>query len=480
MLEKGKKYPGKFWIAEAKLQKTKFNAELEINTGNKIELTILYQESFIETCELTNFLHTVKSYDIQGIVLIDSKRTEISLLKCYFRSRNFYSLFDGKDTTNCFDTQRVLVEATACLVGKLIDSNSEITAAEFQFSALSMWADLLEVNDLNSSEKKSDDKHWTVQTEEKNKLELKNYWNKILRNRQVSLQQDASLGIQFNEVKNFTQYLDYSRIYNDFFVLMTGRKSDVETFGVYFKCDTRKYEYVVDYKSCFPVFTETCYFHFKFLTENMSCLKKWFVRYKSANLAYALFFNTYHFREKYYDDTLLDTYIRAFEGMITVYYKRNGCFITGSQNDKIVTEVKDTLRSKLEEIVIPNPNSGTEEQKKNYPNLYKKTLLESFSHSYELSLRNRIGMFLDEKKLFFSDDYQLKDFTTKQGNENPYDEILSQIISFRNAYAHGDDSKIQENNLSILSKFCKKMILIHLYTDILGLTDVNIPLEKID
>lgn len=477
MLEKGEKYQGRFWIVDGELQKTKFNAELEINTDNKIELTILYQGLLIETPELTNFLHTIDFYDIQGIILIGSKKTNISLLRCFSRARNSYSLFDGKDTTNCFDTQRVLVEVTACLVGKLIASSSEITAAVFQFSALSMWADLLAVNGSNSSKSISDDKTWTVQTEGNDTLELKNYWKEDLRNQQVSLQQDASFEIQFNKVKDFTEYLDYAQIYNDFFVLMTGRKSDVETFGIYFNGDTRKYEYVVDYTSCSPVFTETCYFHFKFLTENMFCLNKWFTSYQNAHLAYALFFDTYQFAERYLSDTLLDAYIRAFEGMITVFYKRNGCFITGSQNYKIVTEVKDTLKSKLGEIIIPDPKSGNGDQKKNYSDLYKTTLLESFSHSYELSLRNRIGMFLDEKKLFFSEDYQMKDFPTKQGNENPYDEILSQIISFRNAYAHGDDSTIKKNNLSILSKFCKKMILIHLYTDILGLTDVKIPLE---
>ncbi len=106
----------------------------------------------------------------------------------------------------------------------------------------------------------------------------------------------------------------------------------------------------------------------------------------------------------------------------------------------------------------------------NYTDKYKETILESFSHSYELSFRARINLFLDNHAKFFEDDF-------KQYNK---DVIIKQIIKFRNAYAHADASKLSTNDIFTLIRFTKKMILVHLYSDILDMDKIQIDLNKID
>lgn len=53
------------------------------------------------------------------------------------------------------------------------------------------------------------------------------------------------------------------------------------------------------------------------------------------------------------------------------------------------------------------------------------------------------------------------------------------MIQFRNAYAHADDSKLNIENIFTLIRFIKKMILVHLYSDILQIITYEIDLAKI-
>ncbi len=210
------------------------------------------------------------------------------------------------------------------------------------------------------------------------------------------------------------------------------------------------------------------YFTFEYLINNLHILKKWYLYYKNTNLAYALFFDTFHFKERYMTDMLLDSYIRSFEGMLTKYFSINAYFISGSKNQKIVKEIKNSIEETINAILENYKNYKYKIE--NYIDKYKQTILESFSHSYELSFRARINLFLDNHAKFFEADF-------KQYNK---DEIIQQIIKFRNAYAHADDSKLNTDDIFKLIRFTKKMILIHLYSDVLSIDVVQIDLNKID
>ena len=105
----------------------------------------------------------------------------------------------------------------------------------------------------------------------------------------------------------------------------------------------------------------------------------------------------------------------------------------------------------------------------NYLERYKQTVLDSFSHAYELSFKNRIELFFDLHENHFIDEF----------NKYNRNEIISQMIQFRNAYAHADDSKLNNKSLFTLIRFIKKMILVHLYSDVLELDNYTIDFKDI-
>lgn len=83
--------------------------------------------------------------------------------------------------------------------------------------------------------------------------------------------------------------------------------------------------------------------------------------------------------------------------------------------------------------------------------------------------RIRINLFFDIHKEHFENDF--KDYDKN--------EIIKQMLSFRNAYAHADDSKLSNNNIFTLLRFTKKMILVHLYSDILNNKEFYINIKEI-
>ena len=64
-------------------------------------------------------------------------------------------------------------------------------------------------------------------------------------------------------------------------------------------------------------------------------------------------------------------------------------------------------------------------------------------------------------------------------NKYNKNEIIVQIIQFRNAYAHADDSRLNIESLFTLIRFIKKMILVHLYSDILELDNYTIEFKNL-
>lgn len=462
------RYPGKFSIQIESLKNFFFDAQLFVIDNRSFELEISYSSPLIETVELTNFIeHSLEFYDIQGIILIGSKKHEISLLHCSLSSNNWSESFDGKDEKKCFHNRYVKINVGAYILDAKVNSNSPISKAEFKFSALSVWADMLDggvKNNVLSIPKK---KEWKTIANNEDELIVKNYFEKEKHNNQVSYIQTASLIVNFKESKNFLEYLEYGRIYNDFFVLMTGRKSDIENFYLVFGVNTKNNEVLVNHKTCNPEFSEKSFFHFEYLTKNLSTLNNWYSYYRATNLAYALFFDTFHFRERYMTDMLLDAYIRSFEGMITKFYSLNDYFIRSNKNKKIINSIKDAIIPQIDEIL---ENYQSEKYKiDNYLNKYKQTILDSFSHSYELSFKTRINLFLDLHKDYFVEDFE----------KHNRDEVVKQMIQFRNAYAHADDSKLTVENIFTLIKFIKKMILVHLYSDVLNISNFSIDLRKL-
>ncbi len=463
------KCPGKFYVLTDSLKETNFNAQLSLSGKGKIEIEISYSEPLIETIELTNFIeHTFHFYDIQGTIMIGSKKHSISLLNCSLNSCNWQDSFDSMNQTNCICNHYAKISANAYILDVLVNSKTKIKSGRFKFSALSMWADLLIGERRNNILSVPFEESWSTTTSEGNVITIKNYLEEKKQNFQTSYFQDAKFIIKFNEGKNFQEYLEYGRIYNDFFVLMTGRKSDIERFYLSFENDSNLYEVIVNYRTCDPVFTEESYFHFEYLTHHLSAINNWYDYYKNTNLAYALFFNTFHFREKYMTDMLLDAYIRSFEGMITKYYSINEYFISANKNKKIIKKIKDRINSYINDILIDYKNDSYKID--GYLEKYKQTILDSFSHSYELSLKTRINLFLDLHSSYFEEDFT--DFDRE--------DIVRKLISFRNAYAHADDSNLENNELFTLVQFTKKMILVHLYTDILELNGYSIDRKRLN
>lgn len=467
-LQRNQKYPGKFSIQIDSLKNTSFDAQLYYADKDFIEMEVSYSSSLVETVELTNFIeHTFDFYDVQGFIFIGSKKHNISLLHCSLNSDNWVESFDSKDKCKNFHKKYIRINIGAYILDAKIDSHSKLCKAEFQFSALSMWADLLKAE--TKENKLSVDKKlvWNTTSDNGDELLLKNYFEEEKKNNQISYIQTASLEINFKEAKTFSDFLDYGRIYNDFFVLMTGRKSDIEKFLLTVENSNKSYEVFVNYKSCNPEFTEKSYFHFEYLTHNLSALKNWYSSYKNTNLAYTLFFDTYHFKERYMTDMLLDALVRSFEGMITKYFYRNRYFISRSKNKRITDDIKNEFESKIETVLTKYQSEIYKIE--NYLDKYRQTLLESFSHSYELSFRVRINLFFDIHKEHFENDF--KDYDKN--------EIIKQMLSFRNAYAHADDSKLSNNNIFTLLRFTKKMILVHLYSDILNNKEFYINIKEI-
>ncbi|MDY2844359.1 MAG: hypothetical protein SOT81_10340 [Treponema sp.] len=468
-LEENQKYPGKFSIQKDSLKEVFFNAQIYFVDKNSLEMELSYSSKLIENVNLTNFLeHTFDFYDIQGFIIVDKKKHDISLLHCFSRKSNWYDFFDCKDENSNLHNHYIKIKINAFILDAKINSNSTICNAEFKFSALSTWADSLKGKINNNILSVPFSAEWKTISNTGDELIIKNYFEEDKKNNQVSYIQSESLLLNFKEALLFDDYLEYGRIYNDFFVLMTGRKSDIEKFYLTTKDDNRAYEVIVNYKTCNPEFSKVSYFPFEYLINNLNILKNWYFYYKNTNLAYALFFDTFHFKERYMTDMLLDAYIRSFEGMITKYFSINAYFVSGNKNKKIVKEIKDLIEENIN-AVLKNHKDDTCKIE-NYTDKYKETILESFSHSYELSFRARINLFLDNHAKFFEDDF-------KQYNK---DVIIKQIIKFRNAYAHADDSKVSTNDIFTLIRFTKKMILVHLYSDVLDMDKIQIDLNKID
>ena len=468
LLQKNLKYPGKFSIQNDSLKDVFFDAQIYLGEENTFEMEISYSSPVIETVELTNYIeHTFQFYDIQGMLFIGNKKHEVSLLRCSLNKTNWCESFDSKDQRKNFSNHYVKIHIGAYILDAKIGSTSHLSKANFKFSALSMWADMLNGDVLNNNLTIPYKKEWKTTADTGDELVIKNYLEENKRNTQTSYIQTAELDIVFAKVKTFEEYLEYGRIYNDFFVLMTGRKSDIESFAFTLQDTNREYKVLVNYRTCHPKFSEQSYFHFGFLTQNLYSLKHWFSYYKNTNLAYALFFDTIHFKERYMTDMLLDAYLRSFEGMITKFYFENEYFISGNKNKQIVKSIKESITSQID--VILEQYSLEQYKIDNYLDKYKKTVLEAFTHSYELSFRTRINLFFDLHKNYFEDDFK----------NYKKDEIVHQMIQFRNAYAHADDSKLNIENIFTLIRFIKKMILVHLYSDILQITTYEIDLAKI-
>lgn len=467
-LQKNLKYPGKFSIQNESLKDVFFDAQIYLAEENAFEMEISYSSPVIETIELTNFIeHTFQFYDIQGLIFIGNKKHEISLLRCSLNKTNWCESFDSKDQHKNFSNHYIKINVGAYVLDAKIDSNSPLSKANFKFSALSMWADMLNGNVINNNLTIPYKNEWKTIVDTGDELIIKNYLEEYKRNNQTSYIQTAELNIIFKESKSFEEFLDCGRIYNDFFVLTTGRKSDIERFSFTLQNTNRMYEVFVNYRTCHPEFSEQSYFHFEFLIQNLNALNHWFTYYKKTNLAYALFFDTIHFKERYMTDMLLDAYLRSFEGMITKFYFLNDYFISGNKNKKIINNIKKTINSQVDETL----GEFKSEQYKieDYLEKYKQTILDSFSHSYELSFKSRIDLFLDLHQDFFVEDF----------NNYNRDEIIQQMIQFRNAYAHADDSKLSIDNIFTLIRFTKKMLLVHLYSDILQINNYAIDLAKI-
>ena len=101
MIEKNTKYHGKFYVVNDSLNKTYFSASLCILDNNKINLELSYSSYIIETVELTNFLNkTYDFYDIQGCILINNNKVDVSLINCAVSNSNCQISSDAYDEKN--------------------------------------------------------------------------------------------------------------------------------------------------------------------------------------------------------------------------------------------------------------------------------------------------------------------------------------------------------------------------------------------
>ncbi len=298
-LKENQRYLGKFSIQKDSLKEVVFDAQIYFFDKNSLEMEVFYSFPLIENVKLTNFLEqTFDFYDIQGFILVNGKKHDISLLNCSLSKCNRHEFFDSKCENKKLYNHYVKINICAFVLDAKIASKSAICKAEFKFSALSMWADSLKGKINNNILSVPFSAEWKTVSDTGDELIIKNYLKEDKKNNQISYIQSASLIINFKEAKLFDDYFEYGQIYNDFFVLMTGRKSDIEKFYLTTEDDNKTYEVIVSYKTCNPEFSEMSYFSFEYLINNLHILKKWYLYYKNTNLAYALFFDTFHFKER--------------------------------------------------------------------------------------------------------------------------------------------------------------------------------------
>lgn len=467
MIEKNTKYHGKFYVVNDSLNKTYFSASLCILDNNKINLELSYSSYIIETVELTNFLNkTYDFYDIQGCISINKKKIDVSLINCAVSNSDCETNSDVYEERKCFNYTYLKISVILCVFDILITSTTLINRGKYKFSALSNWCDSLLTKKSQGSIILESNKNYETVVQNGDKIIIENYFEEMKECPQISFIQTGNFKIEFKNSVKILEVIEYGRIYNDFFVLMTGQKSNIDKFEVIFDNGLKYYEVYVDRDCCGASFTNQVYCDFKTFTDNMQIMKNWYEFYRKTNLAYALFFDTIHYREKYLTDILLDAYVRSFEGMFTKYLDSKSSFISKSKNKGIINSIKDIIEKDIDLIL-----EKIDENKipiKEYKNKYKKTILDSFTHAYELSLRNRIEYFFQIHDSYFEDDFVKYD----------KNDIISQIIAFRNAYAHADDSKLKDYDVIDLCRFSKKMILVHLYVDILEMEEFQIKLEK--
>ena len=192
------RYSGKFSIQVESLKNIFFEAQLFVIDNRSFDMEIPYSSPLIETVELTNFIeHSLEFYDIQGIILIGNKKHEISLLHCSLSNNNWCESFDSKDEKKCFHNRYVKINVGAYILDAKVNSNSPISKAEFKFSALSMWADMLEKKKKNNVLSIPKTKEWKTITNNKEELIIKNYFETERRNNQVSYIQTAKLIVIF-------------------------------------------------------------------------------------------------------------------------------------------------------------------------------------------------------------------------------------------------------------------------------------------
>jgi len=467
MIEKNTKYHGKFYVVNDSLNKTYFSASLCIWDNNKIDLEISYSSNIIETIELTNFLNkTYDFYDIQGCILINNNKVDVSLINCAVSNSNWQISFDAYDEKKCINNNYLKISAAICVFDILITSTFLIKKGKYKFSALSNWCDSLSNKKLQGSIILESNKNYETVVQNGDKIIIENYFEEMKDCSLVSFVQTGAFNIEFSNSVNILEFIENGRIYNDFFVLMTGQKSNIDNFEVVFDNGLKYYEVYVDRDCCVSSFINQICFNFKTLTDNMQIMRNWYEAYKKNNLAYALFFDTIHYREKYLTDILLDAYIRSFEGMFTKYLEGKSSFISNNKNKKVIKLIKNTIGKEIDSIL--ETIDENEVIISDYKDKYKKTILDSFAHAYELSLRSRIEYFFQIHENYFKED-----FTKYDKND-----IISQIVAFRNAYAHADDSKLKDYDVIDLCRFSKKMILVHLYVDILKMEEFQIELEK--
>lgn len=460
------KYPGQFWILKDSLKETPFNALLYVSGEGKIDIEISYPDFLVENVELTNFLNSSDElFDVQGRVMVGHVMYNVSLFCC--STININSHFFVKSRDKSMFHQYLKIRAAAYVLGVLVDSKTRIVRGEFKFSALSHWCDGLQCKESGGEICLQAHNQYSTKTKNGDELILHNDYEKKNMGQRVLFEQTGSLEIKFSQSCVFEEVLDYGRIYNDFFALITNQKSNIMEEYIYFESDQNKYKLVTEDQMFCATPSEQVGFSFKSLTNNMSILHDWYDSYKNTNLAYALFFDSYHNRERYKLDVLIDTYVRSFEGMITRHYREKKLFMSRNANKQIIDKIKKSIEPCLDAILtIGMKYSG---DMPDYMSKYKQTILSGLAHVYELSLRNRIDYFLDLHSKYFEHDFKKYD----------KDKIIKEIIKFRNAYAHADDSKMSNEDIFILCRFLKKMILVHLFSDVLKIDDFKIELADI-
>lgn len=291
MIEKNTKYHGKFYVINDLLNKTYFSASLCIWDNNKIDLEISYSSNIIETVELTNFLNkTYDFYDIQGCILINNNKVDVSLINCAVSNSNWQISFDAYDEKKCINHNYLKISAAICVFDILITSTFLIKRGKYKFSALSNLCDSLSNKKLQGSIILESNKNYETVVQNGDKIIIENYFEEIKDSLQVSFVQTGNFNIEFSNSVNILEFIENGRIYNDFFVLMTGQKSSINKFEVVFDNGLEYYEVYVDRDCCVSSFTNQIYFNFKTLTDNMQIMKNWYEAYKKKQFSLCFVF----------------------------------------------------------------------------------------------------------------------------------------------------------------------------------------------